>query len=324
MNNQDRIITIGKETIQIEADCLRKLKNKIDDNFAEAVNLILSCKGRIVVTGVGKSGIIGKKITSTLASTGTPSFFIHSGEGGHGDIGMIMSGDVVIAISYSGETEEIISLLPAIKRLGVKIITITGNKNSNLAKFSDIVLDVKVDKEACPMGLAPTSSSAATLAMGDAIAVALIAEKKITSDDFALYHPAGSIGRNLLLTVNDIMYKEQDIPLVTFNTLVKDALYIISSKRLGTTGVIDGAGKLIGIFTDGDLRRLISQGIQYLNEPIKKFMTKNPRIIKASALAAEALFSMNKLKITSLFIINDDKEPVGIIHMHDILAAGIK
>ncbi|HPP88211.1 MAG TPA: KpsF/GutQ family sugar-phosphate isomerase [bacterium] len=324
MADKKRIIESAKTTIKIESEALKKLVDRIDDEFVKAIELILNCKGRVVVTGVGKSGVIGRKITATLASTGTPSFFIHAGEGGHGDLGMIVRDDIVLALSYSGETEEVSALLPALKRMGVKIITITGNRHSTLAKYSDVVLNIKVAKEACPMGLAPTTSTTAALAMGDAIAVALINEKKFSSKDFALYHPAGALGKMLLLTVADLMHTGADIPIVRDNMTVLDSLYEISSKRLGVTAVIDNKEKLIGVFTDGDLRRLIENNPELLNQPIKKFMTRNPKIIKQDTLAAEAIYIMNEKKITSLFIIDNKRKPIGIIHMHDILKAGIR
>ncbi|HON56211.1 MAG TPA: KpsF/GutQ family sugar-phosphate isomerase [bacterium] len=324
MADKKRIIESAKTTIKIESEALKKLVDRIDDEFVKAIELILNCKGRVVVTGVGKSGVIGRKITATFASTGTPSFFIHAGEGGHGDLGMIVRDDIVLALSYSGETEEVSALLPALKRMGVKIITITGNRHSTLAKYSDVVLNIKVAKEACPMGLAPTTSTTAALAMGDAIAVALINEKKFSSKDFALYHPAGALGKMLLLTVADLMHTGADIPIVRDNMTVLDSLYEISSKRLGVTAVIDNKEKLIGVFTDGDLRRLIENNPELLNQPIKKFMTRNPKIIKQDTLAAEAIYIMNEKKITSLFIIDNKRKPIGIIHMHDILKAGIR
>ena len=324
MINKKRILNSAKSTLKIEADSINALIPRIGVDFIKAVLYILECKGRIVVTGVGKSGAIGKKISATFASTGSPSFFLHSSEGGHGDLGMITEEDIILALSYSGETQEVSSLLPALKRIGVKIITITGNPDSTLGKYSDIVLNVKVRREACPMNLAPTSSTAAILAIGDALAVALINEKKFTSKQFALFHPAGALGKMLLLTVGDIMHKNEELPIVSGDTLVKDAIYTISSKRLGIAAVVDNKKKLIGVFSDGDLRRLIEKDVALLSQPIKKFIGKNPKIVNESCLAAEALYIMNKNKITSLLILNKSNQPVGILHMHDILLTGIR
>ncbi len=322
--NKQRIIKSAKDTIKIEAAAVRSLMPKINDSFVKAVELILHCRGRIVVTGIGKSGVIGRKISATFASTGTPSFFIHSSEGGHGDLGMLTADDIVMPISYSGETPEVSSLLPAFKRLGISIITITGNPGSTLAKYSDVVLNVNIKREACPMNLAPTSSTTAILAMGDAIAVALINEKKFTSKQFALFHPSGHLGKMLLLKVEDIMHTNDELPLIESSMPVKDAVYVISSKRLGITGIINKTKKLIGSFSDGDLRRLIQKDVELLNQPLHKFINGIPKTISKEALAAEALFIMNKFKITSLFIINKHKQPIGITHMHDILQSGIR
>jgi len=318
------ILKSGVDTLKIEADTIIGLIPKINKNFVKAVKLILKSKGRVVVTGIGKSAAIGRKITATLASTGTPALFIHATEGGHGDLGMIMQEDVVLAISYSGETEELNNILPAIKRIGVSMISMTGNLKSTLAKYSDVVLNIKIKKEACPMGLAPTSSTTATLVMGDALAVALINEKKFSSKEFALYHPAGSLGRMLLLTVNDVMHKGKEIPAISENADLKTALLEITSKMLGVTAIINDKKKLVGVFTDGDLRRIITQNKFSLDLKISKVMSKKPKMIDKDKLAAEAIYIMNKLKITSLFVTDKTKNILGIVHMHDILINGVK
>lgn len=318
------IIEEAQRVIRIEAEALQNLADSIDDNFRQAVELILSCHGRIIVTGMGKSGLIGQKIASTLSSTGTPSFFLHPAEGVHGDLGMIMRGDVVIAISNSGETEEILRILPVIKRLGAHLIAVAGNSVSTLAKAGDILLPVVIKEEACPLGLAPTASTTATLALGDALAVALLVERGFQQEDFALFHPGGALGKKLLLRVEDLMHAGGAVPLVDSAVLMSKALFVITDKGLGVTGVTDEYGALIGIITDGDLRRALERGIDIMSANAETLMTKNPKRILKSELAAKALNLMEEHAITSLFVIGDDRQtPVGIIHLHDLLKAGL-
>lgn len=319
------ILDEAKKVIRIEAEALLALADSINGEFERAVELILSSSGRVVVTGMGKSGLIGQKIASTMASTGTPAFFLHPAEGIHGDLGMIMKGDVVIALSNSGETEEVLRILPVIKRLGASLVVMAGKTASTLARAGDVFLDVSVKEEACPLGLAPTASTTATLAMGDALAVALLLKRGFRAEDFALFHPGGALGKKLILRVEDLMHKGADLPLVPATTLMREALFTITAKGLGITGVTDPAGALIGVITDGDLRRALGKGIDILNSLAGDLMTARPKRIKRMELAARALQQMEQFSITSLFIFEDDdaKEPVGIIHLHDLLKAGI-
>ncbi|GAM08798.1 arabinose 5-phosphate isomerase KdsD [Geobacter sp. OR-1] len=319
------ILEDARRVIRVEAEALLTLAERIDGEFERAVDLILASKGRVVVTGMGKSGLIGLKIASTMASTGTPAFFLHPAEGIHGDLGMIMKGDVVIAVSNSGETEELIRILPVIKRLGATLVSMTGNMASTLAGAGDVVLDISVKEEACPLGLAPTASTTATLAMGDALAVALLQKRGFSAEDFALFHPGGALGKKLLLTVNDLMHAGDATPLVSETTLMREALFEITSKKLGITGVVDATGGLVGVITDGDLRRALEQGIDIMNQSAGALMSKNPKRIKSSELAARALQQMEQYAITSLFVFEDDTKltPVGVVHLHDLLKAGI-
>lgn len=311
--------------IRVEAEALLNLEASIDQAFEQAVQMILNTTGRVVVTGMGKSGLIGQKIASTMASTGTPAFFLHPAEGIHGDLGMIMKGDVVIAISNSGETDEVVRILPIIKRLGASLIAMAGNPASTLAKSGDIFLDISVKEEACPLGLAPTASTTVTLAMGDAIAVALLVSRGFQAEDFAMFHPGGALGRRLLLRVEDIMHSGDMLPLVSSNTLMREALFTITSKGLGITGVTSGDGALVGVITDGDLRRALGQGLDIINLPASALMKSGPKRIRRNELAARALQQMEQYSITSLFVFEDDKQaaPVGIVHLHDLLKAGI-
>ncbi len=321
---QDEIIKEGKRVVEIEAKEVSKLEERIDENFAKAVEILFECKGRVVLTGMGKSGIIAKKIAATMASTGTPAFFLHPAEGVHGDLGMLTRGDVVIAISNSGKTKEILDIIPVVKRLGLKLIALTGNKNSELAKKSDVVLDVSVTQEACPLGLAPTSSTTVALVMGDALAMALLKKKGFKRDDFALVHPAGSLGKRLTLKVEDLMHEDEEIPAVKEDTLMKDVVIEISSKRLGMTVVVDEDFKLKGIITDGDLRRFIEKfGKAMFDAKAKELMTKDPKVIKRDSLAVEALNLMEKYSITSLVVTDENNKVEGVIHLHDILKAGV-
>lgn len=316
------VIEQAKKVLKIEAEAVSALTERINDSFVRAVDLICSCKGKVVVTGVGKSGLIGQKIASTLASTGTPSFFMHPAEGIHGDLGMLSRDDVVIAISNSGESDEVSQILPVVKRMGLPLIAMTGNLSSTLAKAGDALLDISVKEEACPLGLAPTASTTATLAMGDALAVAALDKRGFKKEDFALLHPGGTLGKRLLLRVSDLMHKGKDLPLVKEGTLMKEALFEITSKRLGITGVIDSKGTLTGSITDGDLRRAMEKGLDVLNKKASDIMTGNPKRIGADALAAEALQKMEQHSITSLFVMDGEKV-TGIVHLHDLLKAGV-
>jgi len=318
------ILSAAKEVINIEIEALAKIAEKIDNNFEKAINILFNCKGKVVVTGMGKSGLIGQKIAATLSSTGAPSFFLHPAEGSHGDLGMLEKRDVVIAISNSGETEELITILPIIKRLDLKLISLTGNPNSSLAKAGDAVLYVGAEKEACPLGLAPTASTTAALAMGDALAVILLKKRGFKEEDFAFLHPGGILGKRLLLKVEDLMHTGEMIPVVSPETEMKDVIYVISSKGFGAAGIVEN-GKLIGIFTDGDLRRSLAKNENPLNKKVDEFMTKNPKSILKNELAMKALQKMEQFAITSLFVLSDDedKNVIGIIHLHDLLKAGI-
>lgn len=319
------ILEEAKRVIRVEAEALTALADSINGEFERAVDMILASQGRVVVTGMGKSGLIGQKIASTMASTGTPAFFLHPAEGIHGDLGMIMKGDVVIAISYSGEVEEVVRILPIIKRLGASLIVMTGNPASSLARAGDVFLDISVKEEACPLGLAPTASTTATLAMGDALAVALLVKRGFNAEDFALFHPGGTLGKKLLLKVEDLMHKGPLIPLVHLDTLMREALFEMTSKRLGIVGVTDGNGSLAGVITDGDLRRALEKGVDIINMAAGALMIRNPKRIEAGELAAKALQRMEQHAITSLFVFNDenDDKPIGIIHLHDLLKAGL-
>jgi len=313
----------AKEVIRKEAKAVALLEGKIDEAFVKAVELILKCKGRVIVTGIGKSGIIGKKIAATLTSTGTASFFLHPTEGIHGDLGMVRKNDVVIAVTKSGGTDEVYQLIPLFKRLGVPIITFTGKPNSPVAEKSDVVIDVSVDQEACSHNLIPTSSTTAALVMGDALAIALLEERHFSSEDFALLHPGGHLGRKLILKVSDIMHTGAQIPIVSEETDIKQVILEMTSKRLGTTTVVNQNGKLVGIFTDGDLRRLVERTDDIFSLKAKQVMTKNPKTIDGDELAARALNLMESYSITSLIITNGKREPTGIVHLHDILKAGV-
>ena len=315
----------ARRVIRTEAEALLMLADRIDATFEKAVELILATTGRVVISGMGKSGLIGQKIASTMASTGTPALFLHPAEGIHGDLGMIMKGDVVIAISNSGETEELLRILPVIKRLGAQLIGMSGNSSSTLARSSDVFLDVSVKEEACPLGLAPTASTTATLAMGDALAVSLLVQRGFKAEDFAIFHPGGSLGKKLFLRVEDLMHSGDALPLVSDDVMMKDVLFVISAKRMGVTGVTDGSGKLMGVITDGDLRRALEHGLGIFDQRASEIMKLNPLRIKRDELAAAALQVMEKYSITSLFVFEDDgcNTPCGIIHLHDILRAGI-
>lgn len=322
--NKAVILERAKDVLNIEAKGIVSLIERLDDGFLRAVELLQGCQGKVVVTGMGKSGLIGRKIAATLSSTGTPAFFLHSGDGVHGDLGMVMKGDVVLAVSNSGETEEILKLLPHFKLLGLKIIVITGKPDSTFARAADVVVNVGVKEEACPLGLAPTASTTAALAMGDALAVVLLEKKGFKEKDFALRHPGGVLGRKLLLRVDELMHRGDQIPLVNEETPMKDALFEITSKRLGVTAVVDARGKLVGVITDGDLRRGLESKGDIFRLKAKDLMTRNPKTISTDLLAAEAVHIMEQYPITSLFVLeNGSNSPIGVIHLHDLLKAGI-
>lgn len=309
--------------IEMEAQAIFELTQRIDERFEAACELLLHCKTRVVVTGMGKSGHIANKIASTLSSTGTPAFFLHPGEASHGDIGMITTGDVVIAISNSGYTHEIITLLPILKRLQIPIIALTGNPNSTLAKAANVALDISVKQEACPLGLAPTTSTTVTLVMGDALAIALLKEKGFSETDFALSHPGGTLGKKLLLRVDDLYHQGENLPIVQENATISEALIEVTAKKLGMTCVIDKAGYLVGVYTDGDIRRTLNQQIDINTTPITLVMNKNCKTIKQGLLAAEAITIMEKFSITSLVVIDDNNRPKAVLHLHDLLKAGV-
>ena len=319
------IIEEAKRVLKVEAEAILDLSERIDENFSRAVELLLHCKGKVILMGMGKSGLIGQKIASTFASTGTPAFFLHPAEGANGDFGMVAKEDVVIVISKSGETREMIEVLPLIKRYGNRLITLTGNLKSTLAKASDVCLNIDVKEEACPLGLAPTASTTVTLALGDALAVTLMEEKGFKKEDFALLHPGGTLGKKLLLKVDDLIHVGEDFPMVSEKALMKDVIFEITSKRLGVTGVCNKDGDLVGVITDGDLRRALEKCDDLLQREASEVMTTNPKWIEKGALAAKAVQRMEEYSITSLFVFNQigDKVPVGIIHLHDLLKAGV-
>ncbi|WP_434777446.1 KpsF/GutQ family sugar-phosphate isomerase [Neisseria sp. Ec49-e6-T10] len=321
--SQSAYLKQAQDVLNIEASALVDLSNQLDESFTQAIDLILGCTGRLIVTGMGKSGHIGTKIAATMASTGTPSFFVHPAEAAHGDLGMIVQNDIVLALSNSGESEEVIALLPALKRKGTKIIAITGRTHSTLAKEADIHLNAAVKQEACPLGLAPTTSTTAALALGDALAVVLLSARKFTPEDFALSHPAGSLGKRLLIHVADLMHKEDDLPQVKEGATLQNALLIMTEKGLGMTAVTNEQGQLIGVFTDGDLRRIFQKTANLTNIMIDDVMSKNPKTISANKLASEALHMMQTYKVSALLITNEQNHLIGAINMHDLLQAGI-
>ncbi len=322
----EKVLEHAKEVLRMEADAVLELVQRVDENFAAAVQMIMECRGRTVITGMGKSGLIGRKMAATLASTGTPSFYLHPAEGIHGDLGMVTGHDVVIALSNSGETGEVLNILPSLRRIGAKVIAMVGNASSTLAKNADIVLDVGVSREACPLGLAPTSSTTAALAYGDALALALLEKHHFTASQFAIFHPGGSLGRKLLLTVGSIMHKGEENPLVLGSTKVQDALFVITDKGLGAVSVVDENGVMQGVLTDGDIRRGLSKGVGFLQRPVTELMTASPKTITADKLAAQALHIMesNKPKpITVLPVIDGEKHVIGLLHMTDLVRQGV-
>ncbi|EGN74874.1 KpsF/GutQ family protein [Idiomarina sp. A28L] len=313
----------GKRVLEIEIAAIQGMQAAINQDFAQACQLLIRCQGRVVVTGMGKSGHIGGKIAATLASTGTPAFFVHPGEASHGDLGMITPQDTVIAISNSGETNEVLSILPVIKRLGVPLIALTGQPDSTLAKLADVHVSVAVSEEACPLGLAPTASTTATLVMGDALAVALLHARGFTANDFALSHPGGSLGKRLLLRVGDIMHANERVPKVSSNAIITEALLEISQKGLGMTTIVDGQGRLLGLFTDGDLRRILDQRVDIHQTKISEVMTTGCITTTADTLAAEALKLMETRKINGLIVLDKAQTVIGAFNMHDLLRAGV-
>jgi arabinose-5-phosphate isomerase len=318
-----KLQALGLAVIHNEAAAIQALASRINGDFAQACGYMLNCEDRIVVTGMGKSGHIGSKIAATLASTGSPAFFVHPGEASHGDLGMITAKDVVLALSNSGETAEILTILPLIKRLGIPLIALTGNPQSTLAIQSDVHIDVSVEQEACPLNLAPTSSTTATLAMGDALAVALLESKGFTEQDFARSHPGGSLGRRLLLMVSDVMVTGHNIPQVSEQASLRDALLEMTNKGLGMTAVVDESGRIKGIYTDGDLRRTLDRDIDIRNALVSEVMTPGGTTATTDMLAAEVLKLMQEKKINSLFVVNEQQIPIGALNMHTLLLAGI-
>ncbi len=321
--DDEKLRALGLAVIQVETQAIAALAEQINDNFTLACRLMFACKGRVVVTGVGKSGHIGGKIAATLASTGTPAFFVHSGEASHGDLGMITAQDVVLALSNSGETEEVVTLLPIIKRLGVPLIALTGNANSTLAKFATSHINVAVAQEACPLGLAPTSSTTAALVMGDALAVSLLEARGFTRDDFAFSHPKGSLGKRLLLQVSDVMHVGEQIPAVPESAFIIDALLEMTEKKLGMTTIVNDSGQVSGIFTDGDLRRMLAKNVDIHSTLITAVMTPHCAVINGAILAAEAMRIMEQKKINALIVVNDKQQAIGALNMHDLVQAGI-
>ncbi len=321
--SSEDLLALARQVLDIEADALRTMSGRIDHGFSDAVRLILACKGRVVVSGMGKSGHVGGKIAATLASTGTPAFFMHPGEASHGDLGMIAHDDVVLALSNSGESSEIVSILPLIKRRGAKLVAMTGNPHSTLAREADAHLDTGVDKEACPLNLAPTASTTAALAMGDALAVALLDARGFSADDFARTHPGGSLGRRLLVHVRDVMHGGDALPRVGTEATLKAALVEMTQKGLGMTAIVDAGGKVAGLFTDGDLRRALERPLDLQHSKIADLMTKNPKTIRADELAVAAVEKMDTLKINGLLVVDADNTLVGALNMHDLLKAGV-
>ncbi|MCA1977822.1 MAG: KpsF/GutQ family sugar-phosphate isomerase [Thiobacillus sp.] len=319
----EELLALARQVLDIEADALRAMSNRLDQGFARAVELILACTGRVVVSGMGKSGHVGGKIAATLASTGTPAFFMHPGEASHGDLGMITHDDVVLALSNSGESSEIVSIVPLIKRRGAKLVAMTGNPSSTLAREADAHLNTGVDKEACPLNLAPTASTTAALAMGDALAVALLDARGFSADDFARTHPGGSLGRRLLVHVRDVMHSGDALPRVGPDATLKAALFEMTQKGLGMTAVVDAAGRVAGLFTDGDLRRALERPLDLQQAKIADLMTKNPKTIRADELAVAAVEKMDTLKINGLLVVDADDTLVGALNMHDLLKAGV-
>ncbi len=314
----------GKRVLAIEARAITNLIDRLDHRFTQAVDLLFHCQGKVVVSGMGKSGLIGTKIAATLASTGTPAFFLHPAEGIHGDLGMLARKDLLIAISNSGETDEVLKLLPSVKRLGVPVIALTGRPQSTLAKNSDVALDVSVSEEACPLGLAPTASTTATLALGDALAIALLQRRGFKEEDFAQFHPGGTLGRRLLLKVRDLMHQGEAIPRVPHTASLREAILEMTSKKLGMTTVTEADGRLRGVITDGDLRRFLERGIDWTSSRAGDVASKNPKTITPDDLAARGVQIMERHSITALIVVDGkNQEVVGVLHLHDLLKSGV-
>lgn len=319
----DELLALAGEVLEIESRAVESLRARLNEDFVAACELCIDTPGRIVVTGMGKSGHIGSKIAATLASTGTAAFFMHPGEASHGDLGMITGQDVLLAVSYSGETDEILTILPLVKRMGARLLSLTGNSQSTLAKTADVHLDVSISEEACPLNLAPTASTTATLAMGDALAVALLKIRGFTAEDFAMSHPSGSLGKRLLLRVADVMRTEDDIPQVPPDVRLTDGLLEMTQKGLGMTAIVDEQGRILGIFTDGDLRRALDTGVDLRKTKMDEIMHTNCTTTSSDVLAAEAVHLMEQNKITSLLVADDDNRLVGALNVHDLFRAGI-
>ncbi|MCA8221713.1 arabinose 5-phosphate isomerase KdsD [Burkholderia sp. BC1] len=318
--NDDRALALARDVLDIEADAVRALRDQLDGSFAHAVALLLGCRGRVVVSGIGKSGHIARKIAATLASTGTPAFFVHPAEASHGDLGMVTPDDVFIGISYSGESEELVAILPLVKRIGAKLIAITGRAESSLGTLADVNLNAAVSKEACPLNLAPTASTTAALALGDALAVAVLDARGFGSEDFARSHPGGALGRRLLTYVRDVMRTGDDVPYVGLDATLSDALFQITAKRMGMTAVVDTNRKIAGIFTDGDLRRVLARDGDFRRLPIADVMTREPRTIGADHLAVEAVELMERHRINQMLVVDADGVLIGALNMHDLFS----
>ena len=313
----------GKEVVRIEAQAVRSLEEKIDESFSGAVDLIANISGRVVITGMGKSGLIARKIVATLNSTGTASIYMHPSDAVHGDLGMVRPEDVVVCISKSGDTEEVVQLLPMFKRIGVPLISILGNRDSKLGRESDFILDAGVDQEACPYDLAPTASTTAALVIGDALAIALLEKKNFTEREFAMFHPGGNLGKRLLLKVEELMVMGKDMPTVTDSASLREAILVMTSGRLGATCVVGSTGELAGIITDGDLRRLLQRNLDFSQMRADEIMTRNPKVVKSNVLAVAAIELMENFNITQLIVIDDSRKPVGMLHLHDLVKAGL-
>lgn len=316
-------LVLAREVLSIEAAAIQALAARLDENFLHALNVILRCEGRVVVSGMGKSGHIARKIAATLSSTGTPAYFVHPAEASHGDLGMITADDVIIALSYSGESDELMAIVPAIKRQGAKLISMTGNPSSSLAKVSDVHLNAAVDKEACPMGLAPTTSTTAALALGDALAMALLDTKGFGAEDFARSHPGGSLGRRLLTHVRDVMRSGERMPMIRETAMLGDAILEISRKGVGMTAIVDAGQRVLGIYTDGDLRRTLERKLDFNATPISSVMSANPRRIEPDRLAAEAVQLMEQYNVSQLLVVDEQNKLVGALNMHDLLHAKV-
>ncbi|MEE8281696.1 MAG: KpsF/GutQ family sugar-phosphate isomerase [Gammaproteobacteria bacterium] len=321
--DQNNFTEQARRVLEIEARAVQDLIPRLDSRFAQACELCLACVGRVVVTGMGKSGHVGGKIAATLASTGTPAFFVHPGEASHGDVGMITPKDLVVAVSNSGETAEIVTILPLLKRMGVELITLTGKSDSTLAEAATVNLDIAVDEEACPLNLSPTASTTAALAMGDALAVALLESRGFTREDFARSHPGGTLGRRLLLLVGDLMHTGEEVPKVAADTLLADGLIEMTAKGLGITAIVDASGNLEGVYTDGDLRRTLDNPVDVHATTMREVMTKNPKTVNPKLLAAEAVRLLEQHQITSLIVVDDDSSVVGALNVHDLFRAGV-